>query len=317
MQKEPAIPGVARGELKDKLARSEACLKMEGFYSSIRNLPDGVQRERILAKLKEIGMPAYRDWVEVENGRLKRVEFGFHGGTRLLEIKWLDPIRGMPIESLVLHATGVGDLGPLRGMPLKRLDLQLSRQVCDLSPLEGMALEALNCSSTGVSDLRPLKGMKLRELVCNNTRVTDLGPLEGMPLEVLSCTYTGVTKLAPLRGMPLRTLVLAHCQVADLTPLEGMPLNELMCPGTVVSDLGPLRGMPLTTLYVAATQVRDLSPLAGMKLQWLAFHPQNIKKGMDVVRAMKSINRITVGLGTLHLGVHDFWKRYDAGEFSK
>jgi hypothetical protein len=75
-----------------------------------------------------------------------------------------------------------------------------------------------------------------------------------------------------------------------------MPLNRLDCNGTPVSDLSPLRQMHLTSLN---------------------FTPQNITKGLDVIRQMKSLKTIALGWEKDQFPPAEFWKKYDAGEFNK
>jgi hypothetical protein len=53
-----------------------------------------------------------------------------------------------------------------------------------------------------------------------------------------------------------------------------------------------------------------------MNLTTILFTPKNVTKGLDVIRQMKSLK--TIGLNS-HFKVppDEFWKKYDAGEFSK
>jgi hypothetical protein len=73
--------------------------------------------------------------------------------------------------------------------------------------------------------------------------------------------------------------------------------------------------MKLNALICENTQVADFSALRGMNLKELWFTPRNITQGMDAVRQMKSLNGI--GTGNNKFPAEEFWKRYDAGEFSK
>ena len=93
-----------------------------------------------------------------------------------------------------------------------------------------------------------------------------------------------------------------------------MPLAHLTSNHTPISDLSPLKGMPLTALNVSATNVSDLSPLEGIKLDAFHFTPKAISKGTDVIRKMKSLK--TIG-NDEPIPADEFWKKYDAGEFSK
>jgi formylglycine-generating enzyme required for sulfatase activity/serine/threonine protein kinase/Leucine-rich repeat (LRR) protein len=196
--------------------------------------------------------------------------------------------------------------------------------VTDISPVRALVgLRILSCdgSTPGkgrLSDLSPLQEIKLTHLSCSHSRVADLSPLKGMPLTDLHFPVTQVTDLSPLTGMPLTELNCGSTKISDLSPLQGMPLKRLHFYHTQVSDLSPLQGIPLTTLNCYVTQVFDLSPLQGMLLTTLRFTPQNITKGLDVIRQMKSLNTVGIsGEPKDRFPPDEFWKKYDAGEFGK
>jgi hypothetical protein len=109
--------------------------------------------------------------------------------------------------------------------------------------------------------------------------------------------------------MPLTALYLGWCaQVQDLTPLKGMPLTALNLGGCgQVRDLAPLKGMKLTSLVLWGTQLRDLEPLKGMPLREIHL-PPNASKGIEVIRAMKTLQSID---GT---PPPQFWKVWDAAK---
>jgi hypothetical protein len=97
-----------------------------------------------------------------------------------------------------------------------------------------------------------------------------------------------------------------------------MKLTWLDLGGCVqVRDLAPLQGMPLTSLQLwGCDQVRDLTPLQGMPLQVVSFTPKNITKGIEGVRRIESLKKIGIH-PTQALPPEEFWKKYDAKEFSK
>ena len=268
-----AVPASVRATVKDNLARATACVKMMGFYESIRALPASQQARRLEAKLKEIYGPKLRVQITIEEGSLPGIDINGHGYTNQNRelVRWLDPLGGLPLRQLDCRETSVADLGPLRGMSLTHLNCELTR-VEDLSPLKGMPLTNLNCATTRVKDLSPLKGMPLTYLHIYHTRVSDLSPLKGMLLQHLNIERTPVTDLAPLKGMPLSYLALpgeyhVHSLLTDIDPLKGMPLTYLNCAYTRVSDLNPLKGMPLQKLNLRDLKgVADLTPLEGMPL---------------------------------------------------
>ena len=302
MQADPTVTPERLLVAEDKLGNTTAWVKCEGFYESIKDLPAKEQYARIAAKLEEIhGERIVSDPV-IEDGVLREMrssnirflqplegmpltKLDFHG-TRVRD---LTPLKGMPLTELYFSSTQVSDLSPLKGMPLTVL-VCYATQVRDLSPLEGMPLKVLQCWLTRVSDLSPLRGMPLEELDCKVTHVSDLSPLEGASLGYLNCHGTGVRDLSPLKGMPLTHLYCRFTGVTDLSPLEGMPLTHLHCQGTGVRDLSPLKGMPLTFLNCSGTQASDLSPLKGLPLTELNIRypkQQFTPESLEVIKQLK------------------------------
>jgi serine/threonine protein kinase len=170
---------------------------------------------------------------------------------------------------------------------------------------------------TDISPVRALPGLK--KLWCKgstNTRANfaDLSPLLGLQLTCLDCSNSEVLDISPLRGMPLTWLGCTETLVADLSPLEGMPLAELWAGSSPVSDLSPLSKMPLRQLACDRTNVSDLSPLEGMALEKIFFTCADIDKGIEAIRAMKSLVVIGTSAGQ-SFSADEFWKKYDAGEF--
>jgi tetratricopeptide (TPR) repeat protein len=274
-----------RLEAKDKLARATGCVKMMGFYESVRKLPGDQQVRRLTAKLYEIYGAGLNVIIRAQKGSLAFVSIAANTDM----VRWLDPLRGLPLDRFNCKGASVANLDPLKGMLLRRLNIA-STKVSDLTALKGMPLKQLDCGVTPVSDLTPLKGMKLTKLSCPRTRISDLTPLKGMPLESLDFFFTGVR---------------------DLSPLTGMPLKNLHCGATDISDLSPLKGMKLVVLDVHRTKVTDLTPLEGMKLETLVLTPGHITKGMQIIRDMKSIRKIGTNWLAL-MAPEEFWKKYDA-----
>jgi serine/threonine protein kinase len=271
-------------------------------------------------KKREPLLPVYQKQIEVNwKGLGKRLSLGQDAQFgldfwRCRQVTTLEPLKGMPLNTLNLDGTSVQDLTPLQGMPLIKLDLHGCDRVRDVTPLKDMPLTTLDLSGCEqVHNLTPLKGLPLTSLNLFGCRqVYDLTPLKDMPLTTLNLSLCGqVRDISPLKGLPLRRLHLHGCgQVQDLTPLRGMPLThlELLWCGQV-HDLSPLKGMPLTWLHLGNTPVKDLTPLQGMNLQKILLMPKNIAKGMEYLRQMKSLTDIN------DLPPNEFWNRYDAGEF--
>jgi len=231
--------------------------------------------------------------------------------------------NGVVVE-LAFPTDAVGDISPVRALSgLQELNLMaVNRQskLADLRPLQGMKLTMLNLSfCRQVGDLSPLRGMALTWLgLFECGQVRDLTPLQGMPLTHLDLggCHLQMHDLIPLRGMRLRYLNLqGFDRISDLTPLQGMPLVELGLWGIPeLGDLAPLRDMPLRCLWLHNSGAQDLTPLEGMQLESISVSPNKIRRGMDILRKMKSLQ--TIKVDPINYPAAEFWKKYDAGEFA-
>jgi hypothetical protein len=55
-----------------------------------------------------------------------------------------------------------------------------------------------------------------------------------------------------------------------------------------------------------------------MNLTEMLLTPKHVKKGMEILRQMKSLKTIGIGWGAeTRWSANDFWKKYDSGEFNK
>jgi hypothetical protein len=187
---------------------------------------------------------------------------------------------------------------------------------------------------TDISDLSFLHGARLRSLHISGSNVTNLSPLTTMPLVNLWISATPIDDITPLKNAPLRTVGLPLTKVTDLSPLEGKCIFFLQLSGSSVSDLSSIKNLPLTELHIGNTRISDLRPLKGMRLTCLTFSPQNITKGIDILRNMSSLRVISVPkrkpmksynykgeekeiMGPEDFSPDAFWKLYDQGEFIK
>ncbi|HEY3320647.1 MAG TPA: SUMF1/EgtB/PvdO family nonheme iron enzyme [Planctomycetota bacterium] len=135
----------------------------------------------------------------------------------------------------------------------------------------------------------------------------------------LGLTGAAISDISPLKSLKLIGLKLGSTAVSDLTPLLGMPIGHLEIDHTQVRDLTPLRGAPgskmtwtLGRLYMNDTPVTDLSPLADLpKLYLLTFSPATVTRGIDSIRAMKTLTQIGTS-GDKLKSPQEFWKEYDA-----
>ena len=186
--------------------------------------------------------------------------------------------------------------------------------------VEAGRIVEVNLYDLDVADITPLKGLPLTKLSLANTKVADIGALKGMPLTSLACARIPASDISALKGMPLAMLNLHSCpNVKDISPLEGMPLTGLNLVATKVTDISVLKGMPLKTLLIWLAEIPDLSPLAGAQLEDLQFSPQHVRKGMNVIRGMKSLKVIGTNNeeSRRKQTPSQFWKNYDAGKYGK
>jgi serine/threonine protein kinase/Leucine-rich repeat (LRR) protein len=255
----------------------------------------------------------------------------------------LEPLRGMPLTYLnLMSCSQFGDLTPLSGMPLTELRITANARIRSIEPLASLKhltiLELSGCTQVG--DLRPLRGLPLTELSlgCYNSPIRDLEPLRGMRLKTLDADYINLPSLDVLKGMPLTVVRIGRWdRLRDLEGLRGMALTNLdvnMC--TQIQDFAILKEFPLIGLAIGGCKqirdleflrgldlqylrmgglpnVDDLSPLGGMNLKSINVTPKYIRKGMDVLRNMKSLESIAL-TNTQSLRPEEFWKLYDAGK---
>jgi len=214
---------------------------------------------------------------KIEKGAVVNLEI--HGK----DLQRLDPLRTLTdLHTLLIMRVGdqcpAVSLEPLRGLPLQTLHIvRLTPE--SFAPLEGMKLDSLRVHFSGLNDVASLKGVAVRNLYLGNDRtiaaLKDLSPLQGKPLESLWLYDTGVNDLSPLAGMPLKEFIVLHfnsTQIADLAPLRNMPLTTLNIGSSKCSDLTPLRTLKaLKVLHLGMPRVKDLRPLEHLPLEFLSF----------------------------------------------
>ncbi|OGV41299.1 MAG: hypothetical protein A2X46_01910 [Lentisphaerae bacterium GWF2_57_35] len=190
--------------------------------------------------------------------------------TRTLREAWphapFDLRLGNEGFSLEISNGGIDDLEPLRGLPLTSLMCAYNR-ITSLEPLRGMPLTAFNCTGSKVVDLDPLRGMQLNTFVCENGLIESLEALRGMPLMLVNIGGSRVRSLDPLRNMALTFLSCSGNCLETLEPLDGMKtLSALYCNGNGLETLEPLRGIPLVSINASGNRLLNLEALRGMSL---------------------------------------------------
>ena len=267
-----------------------------------------------------------------------------------IEAPDLSPLKGMPLKRLMFIADGATDLSPLKGAPLEHVFFWGCKNLQDLSPLQGSPLKELHFThSTRQPDLSVLADLKLEKLEFDPTQVTEKGLAALRAMDSLqqinpSAAWIDAADFwkrydaGEFRRPPIHTALkaanpgygewgwfptengkiveanLQKCQITDLSPLKGLPIRSLDCRSNPITDLSPLQGMPLRFLDIRSTKVTDLTPLADSGMEHFRFSPKAIKKGMDILRGLKTLQTIAVDDGK-PMAVAEFWKKYDAGKF--
>lgn len=224
---------------------------------------------------------------------------------------------GNDIVEAELFQSGIKSIAALKGLPLRFLDLGMT-EVTDLSPIKGMPLKTLILENTTVADISVVEGMQLEILQLQNTKVTDLSPIAGMPIRELNLLAVPIENLNSVARLPLQTLWVPQTQVKDISPLKGKPMVSLDIQGTQVDSLQALEGMAtLKRLNIADTTIADLTPLKGIQLQRITLTPQNIKTGMEILKAMPSLTEIKTSMQAPAQSAAQFWEKYDAGVWNE
>jgi Leucine-rich repeat (LRR) protein len=79
--------------------------------------------------------------------------------------EWLKSIAKMPLRSLSLHSSHIGDVSFLAETELESLDLS-ENPISELTPLQGLPLHRLNLSKTSAPDLTPISTcLRLEQIV--------------------------------------------------------------------------------------------------------------------------------------------------------
>ncbi|MFC1462532.1 SUMF1/EgtB/PvdO family nonheme iron enzyme [Verrucomicrobiota bacterium] len=259
----------------------------------------------------------------------------------------LGPLRGMPLTALGISGTKVVDLTPLEGMPLEKLLFTPENIKTGLDVVRNM--QSLQVVAANDDDWRKRQsaadfwkkhgGMAVAEvpagkepgatittpaqlhaaLKAANPKYNGKGKfnVEDGHIVKVNLIETGVQNITPLTDLPLTSVELSLTKVSDIRALKGMPLTRLGLGESQVNDITPLEGAPLTHLGLLHTRVTDISVLKTMPLQALVLTPENVTKGMEVIRNMESLKIIATNRREMdsQQTAESFWKKYDAGEY--
>ncbi len=213
---------------------------------------------------------------------------------------------------LDLGATRVSDAGLIHFKDCKALqDLRLAgtKNVSDVGlayfkdckDLTHLHLGGTKVSDAGLANFKDC--MNLTELLLFNTQVSDAGLAHFHDCKALTNLVLAGTKVGDL-GLAY----FKECKNLRYLHLDRTPVGD--------AGLAYFKGMPLTELYIDKTGITDLTPLQGMPLEDIRLTPKNITKGLDILRAMKSLKTIGVDWNQSWPAA-EFWQRYDKGEFKE
>jgi serine/threonine protein kinase/Leucine-rich repeat (LRR) protein len=229
--------------------------------------------------------------------------------------------KDMPLESLTLDRTRVGNLGFLQGRPLKGLVLSGSSNARSLSvlneiptlksvvlpwPIESVpeeeleAIDALRSHGT----LEQLTGQFALAGVNPRTTFTAKSDffLEWDELVAWRLAFTrqgGKVEVMPATGGGLKIRI-SGPKVHDLIALRGMrtlrgqPVRELILRRTAAADLTPIAGLPLTSLDLEYTKIENIEALRGMPLEWLRITDTKVSD-LAPLAGMKTMRDLGVG----------------------
>ncbi|WP_254510777.1 protein kinase domain-containing protein [Anatilimnocola floriformis] len=101
-------------------------------------------------------------------------------GISQTKVTSLADLADMQLNTLYMKNCAISDLSPLRGMPLETLDLHASR-VTDLTPLVGLPINDLDLSFTGIVDFAPVAQLsQLEHCKLQRNRISDLTVFRGL-----------------------------------------------------------------------------------------------------------------------------------------
>ncbi|MBS0262056.1 MAG: hypothetical protein JSS02_08860 [Planctomycetes bacterium] len=145
------------------------------------------------------------------------------GNTEIEEFSALSEFRAL--KSLKLCGTKIDNLEPLRGLPLESLVLSEMHSSAVTLPVD-MPKFFVNRLGTRVTDLAPLAGMSLKEFQADPIDTADFSALAGAPLEICVINSKKLLSVDFLRGAPLRELSLYGCDnltgLAQLAEFEAL-----------------------------------------------------------------------------------------------
>jgi serine/threonine protein kinase len=259
------------------------------------------------ADVQRIAALPAEEQVEEVRRELKRRNPGFDGR---METR----IEGGVVTEFQIVTDKVTDIAPIRVFDALRVLVcsgtytdKPNGLLADLTPLEGMNLAGLThlglwktkVSDAGLAYFKDCKG--LRRLGLGWTKVSDAGLANFKDCKNLTFLNLAGTKVSDV-GLGyfkdcknLKYLWLDRTQAGD-------------------AGLGQFKGIPLRALSIDDTGITDLTPLQGMALEEIRLTPKNIKRGLDIIRDMKSLK--TIGIAWQQTWpAAEFWQRYDKGEF--
>ncbi len=162
-----------------------------------------------------------------------------------------------------------------------------------------LGLTLMNVSDAGLANFKDCKDLRYLHLAFS--KVTD----------------AGLANFKDCKG--LISLQFSGTQVSDaglihFKDCKNLSSLDVSYTGVGDSGLANFKGMPLRELKLQRSGITDLTPLQGMPLEEIRLTPKNITRGLDILRAMKTLKTIGVEWDKTWPAA-EFWQRYDTGEF--
>ena len=226
-------------------------------------------------------------------------------------IDTIEPLRGLPIESLNVRETKISSVDSIKGMPLVKLHISGTR-VSDPKALRGLGLRELGIGSLKIETGADLAGTHLQTLDCQGCdELRDLSALRNAPLRKLVAGYCHrLSDISFLASAPIEILWIDQTEVRTLSVLKDKPLRDLSVDRTPVDDLSPLRKAPIETLVISGTRIKDLTPLLDLpKLKKLRV--SKLGKLLEPLRDDPTQESIAYD-DEFYRPVKEFWDDYDA-----
>lgn len=207
------------------------------------------------------------------------------------------PLAGMPIQSLVFHATKIANLNFTEKMPLEEL-LLFNCPVKDLGALKNHKLKSLKIENSQISDLSPLESSELHTLILKSVAVKTLKPILKHPIKNLEFFDIQLNDITELKNFELESLSLTYCKLIDLNYINFKQVKILQVNNCGLKEIVKLKEAPIEHLHLAGTLVTDISPIQNKDIKFLNIGNIKIEK-IDTLLTLKKLETLIVNPNNL------------------